>query len=183
MKKLIALLLALVMVTAVFAGCNKENTEDEGGAAAAKTPIADNMETVVNTIIEKNPVEFMGGLMPVDLADTTEDGVWAIKSYTGLQSAEGLTDIAVYEPMMSSMAFSMVLVRVDDAANAKTVAQEMNDNIDTRKWGCVEADELIVVGYCDVIMLIMLDSDLGLTAQSFVDAFKTVCPGELDFTI
>lgn len=182
MKKLIALLLALVMVTAVFAGCSKKNSEDEGGAAA-KTPIADNMEAVVDTIIEKNPVEFMGGLMPVDLADTTEDGLWAIKSYTGLESAEGLKDIAVYEPMMGSMAFSMVLVRVEDAANAKTIAQSMKDNIDTRKWICVEADELIVVGYCDVVMLIMLDSDLGLTAQSFVDAFKTVCPGELDFTI
>ena len=184
MKKLIALLLALVMMTAVFAGCNKENTEGEGGAAdAGKTPIDGTMESVVNTIIEKNPVEFMGGIMPVDLTDTSEDGLWAIKSYTGLENGEKLKDIAVYEPMMGSMAFSMVLVRVNDAADAKTVAQEMSDNIDTRKWICVEANEKIVVGYCDVVMLIMLDSNNGLTAQSFVDAFKTVCPGELDFTI
>lgn len=181
MKKLIALLLALVMVTGVFAACGKDNGGDKG--AAAKTPIADNMETVVNTIIEKNPVEFMGGIMPVDLADTSEDGLWAIKNYTGLDSAEKLKDIAVYEPMMGSMAFSLVLVRVNDAADAKTVAQDMSDNIDTRKWICVEANEKIVVGYCDVVMLIMLDSENGLTAQSFVDAFKTVCGDELDFTI
>ena len=180
MKKLIALLLALVMLTAVFAGC--AGKMDEGGAAA-KTPIADNMETVANTIIEKNPVEFAGGIMPVDLTDTSEDGLWAIKSYTGLESADKLKDIAVYEPMMGSLAFSMVLVRVNDASEAKTVAQEMSDNIDTRKWICVEADDKIVVGYCDVVMLIMLDSSNGMTAQSFVDAFKTVCPGELDFTI
>ena len=177
MKKLIAFLLALVMLTAVFAACDKKEEP------VAKTPIADNMETVVNTIIEANPVEFMGGLVPVDLTDTSEDGVWYIKNFTGLDSAEKLTDIAVYEPMISSIAFSMVLVRVTDASEAKAIAQEMNDNIDTRKWGCVQADELVVAGYCDVIMLVMLDSGLELKAQDFVDAFKTVCPGELDFTI
>lgn len=181
MKKMIALLLALVMMTAVFAGCKEIN--ETGDDAAAKTPIADNMETVVNTIVEKNPVEFMGGIMPVDLTDTSEDGLWAIKSFTGLENADKLKDIAVYEPMMGSLAFSMVLVRVNDANDAKTVAQEMNDNIDTRKWICVEANDKMVVGYCDVVMLIMLDSSNGMTAQSFVDAFKTVCPGELDFTI
>lgn len=175
MKKLISLLLALTMVAAMAAGCNN--------GASNKTPIADNMETVANTIIEKNPVEFMGGILPVDLADTSEDGLWAITHNTGLQNAEKLSDIAVYESMMGSIAFSMVLVRVNDAADAKTVAQEMSDNIDTCKWVCVGADEKITVGYCDVVMLIMLDSSLGLTAQSFVDAFQTVCGDELDFTI
>ena len=100
MKKLIALLLALVMVGAMFTACggDKENEKDtdKGGQTVNtdKTPIADNMETTVNAIIEKNPVEFMGGLMPVDLTDTSEDGLWAIKSFTGLDSAEGLKDIA-----------------------------------------------------------------------------------------
>lgn len=178
MKKLISLLLALTMVAAVASGCNK------APAASDKTPIADSMETVVNTIIEKNPVEFMGGLAPVDLTDTTEDGLWALKNYTGLSSAEKIKDVAVYEPMMGSLAFSMVLLRVNDAAETKAVAQEMKDNIDPNKWICVQADQMMVVGYCDVVMLIMLSSELeGLTAQSFVDAFKTVCGAELDFTL
>ena len=189
MKKLIALLLALVMVGAMFTACggDKENEKDtdKGGQTVTtdKTPIADNMETTVNAIIEKNPVEFMGGLMPVDLTDTSEDGLWAIKSFTGLDSAEGLKDIAVYEPMMGSIAFSLVLVRVDDAANAKDIAQKMSDNIDTRKWICVEADDKLVAGYSDVVMLIMVGSDSGLTAQSYVDTFEEVAGGEVDFTI
>ena len=189
MKKLIALLLALVMVGAMFTACGgdkeTEKDTDKGGQTVNtdKTPIADNMETTVNAIIEKNPVEFMGGLMPVDLTDTSEDGLWAIKSFTGLDSAEGLKDIAVYEPMMGSIAFSLVLVRVDDAANAKDIAQKMSDNIDTRKWICVEADDKLVAGYSDVVMLIMVGSDSGLTAQSYVDTFEEVAGGEVDFTI
>lgn len=178
MKKLIAMLLTLTMVMSLLAACGSTGT-----GASAKTPLTGTMEEIAGKIIEKNPVEFMGGTIPVDLTDTSEDGLWAVTYNTGLESAEGLTDIAVYEPMMGSMAFSMVLVRVSDAANAKTVAETMKANIDTRKWICVAADELLVAGYSDTVMLIMLDSSLGLSAQSFVDTFKAVCGAELDFTI
>ena len=175
MKKLIALILALVLVLTLVA-CGAKTT------GSAKT-VEGTMEELANKIVEQNPVEFMGGVIPVDLTDTSEDGLWALTWNTGLTSGEKLTDIAVYEPMIGSMAFSMVLVRVADANDAKSVAQEISDNIDTRKWVCVEANEKLVVGYGDVVMLIMLDSQLGLTAQSFVDAFASVCGGELDFTI
>ena len=74
-------------------------------------------------------------------------------------------------------------MRVADAANAKAVAQEMTDNINTNKWICVGADQKLVAGYGDTVMLIMLDSNLDLSAQAFVDAFAQVCGGELDFTI
>ena len=177
MKKLMSIALVLVMVCGMFAACGKK----EGGAAAKK--YEGTMEDAVNAIIEKSPVQFMGGLMPVDLADTSEDGLLALNSFTGLESAENLSDIAVYESMMGAQAFSLVLVRVNEGADVKAVAQQMSDNIDTRKWVCVGADEKIVAGYGDVIMLIMLDTGLELKAQSYVDAFKAVCGGELDFTI
>ena len=179
MKKLIAMALALVMICGLFAACGK--TEGNGGAAA-KANYEGTMEDLVNAIVEKAPVEFMGGLIPVDLTDTSEDGLWAVKSYTGLESAENLTDIAVYESMMGAQAFSLVCVRVAEGADVKAVAQEMTDNVDTRKWICVGADEKIVAGYGDVVMLIMLDTGLNLKAQSYVDAFKAVV-GEPDFTI
>ena len=85
--------------------------------------------------------------------------------------------------MAVSQAFSLVLARVADANDAEAVAKEMTDNIDTRKWICVGADEKVVAGYGDTVMLIMLDSQLGLKAQSYVDAFKSVCGGDPDFTI
>lgn len=177
MKKLIAMLLTLTMVAVMVVGCGNN------AAASDKTPLEGTMEENANKIIEKNPVEFMGGIMPVDLTDTSEDGLWALEYNTGLTSGEKIKDIAVYEPMMGSLAFSMVLVRVNDAADAKSVAEEMTNNINTRKWVCVEANDKLVAGYGDVVMLIMLDSNNGMSAQSFVDAFKDICGGELDFTI
>lgn len=176
MKKVIALMLALVLAVSMAACGGK-------APAAEKTPLAGTMEENVNKVMELCPTQFMGGTMPLDLTDTSEDGLWALGYYTGLKSAEKITDAAVYEPMIGSQAFSLVMVRVADAADAKTVAQEMSDNIDTNKWICVGADEKLVAGYSDTVMLIMLASNLELSTQSYVDAFAQVCGAELDFTI
>lgn len=92
----------------------------------------------------------------------------------------------VSEPMISSIAYSLVLVRVEDAKNAQSIAQQMKDGINPHKWVCVEADDLAVCGYGDVVMLIMVSSDFagdGITAQALVDAFQSVCGGKLDFTL
>ena len=141
------------------------------------------MEENINKIIKRNPPEFMGGHMPVDLQDTTAEGLEMLNSYTGLDSPEKIKDIAVYEPMMGSQAFSLVLVRVTDAADAKGIAQQMKENINPRKWICAMADEVMAAGYNDVVMFVMLDTQLGLNAQSYVDAFAAICGGKLDFTI
>ena len=77
----------------------------------------------------------------------------------------------------------MVLVRVAEGADAKAVAESMKSGIDTRKWICVEADDLKVAGFGDVVMLIMVNSDSGMTAQSFVDAFAKVAGFAPEFVI
>ena len=174
MKKWIALVLVLVMAVSMAACGNK---------AADKAPLTGTMEENVMKVMEIAPVEFMGGTMPVDLTDTSEEGKWALSYFTGLQSADQVTDVCVYEPMMSSQAFSLVMVRTAEGADPKAVAQEIKDNVDPRKWMCVGADEVMAAGYVDAVMFIMLDSQLGLSAQTYVDAFAQVCGADLDFTI
>lgn len=178
MKKFFACLLALSMLLSLTACGGSGNDATEPAVSVEGT-----MEELANKIIEKRPVEFMGGLLPVDLTDTSEDGLAALYYNTGLSSAEKISDVAVYEPMMGSMAFSMVLVRANDGESTKALAEEMKSNIDPRKWICVEADDLLVAGFADVVMLIMVSSDSGMTAQSFVDAFAEVCGLDPEFTI
>ncbi len=180
MKKIIAIALVLTMALSLFAGCGAEKADP---TEAPKPALEGTMEENLNKIVEINPVEFMGGVMPVDVADTSEDGLWAVKYFTGLDNAENITEAAAFEPMMGSIAFSMVMVRTAEGADVKAVAEAMKAGIDTRKWICVEADDLMVAGYGDVVMLIMVNSENGMTAQSFVDAFQTVCGADLDFTI
>lgn len=179
MKKFMSVLLALAMVFALVA-CGNANNENEAPAADASVKLEGTMEELVNKIIELNPVEFMGGTMPVDLTDTSEDGLWAIQYFTGLANADQINDVSVYEPMIGAIPFSMVLVRVNEGEDAQAVAGAMKAGIDQRKWICVEADDLMVAGCGDVVMLIMVGSDTGLTAQAFVDAFQNVCTAQAE---
>ena len=174
MKKFIALMLVIAMAASLAACGNK---------AADKAPLEGTMEENTMKVMEIAPVEFMGGIIPVDLTDTSEDGKWAVSYFTGLSDAAKITDVAVYESMMGSQAFSLVMVRTAEGTDPKAVAEEMKSGIDPRKWICVGADEIMAAGYSDTVMFIMVDSQLGLKAQSYVDAFTQVAGGELDFTI
>lgn len=205
MKKMISLLLVVALFAAMAAGCAQKPAEETTGATTEPTTEATteptteateevsdptqgaeagSLEAMINEIVTIQPVEvMMPTAIPLDLTDTSEDGAFKLKGYTGLEDASMLTEACAYESMVGSIAFSLVLVRVNDAANAETVGQQMKDGIDPRKWICVEANDLQVVGCGDVVMLIMLDSSLGVTSQNFVDAFQTVCGGELDFVL
>ena len=143
----------------------------EGAAADTTT-----LEGVIEAIYAVNPVEFMAGNIAIDLTDTSEDGLWTLKAFTGLDNADLISEAVASEAMIGSIPYSMVLVRVTDAANAETVADAMKAGIDQRKWICVEADDLMVAGKGDVVMLVMIGSEQG-SAQSFVDAFSSVMGG------
>ena len=194
MKKCTAFLLTFALILSLSAcSCAKtpvdtnpttaSTTATEATKPADSKTLSGTMEENINKIMEENPAEFMGGVIPLDLSDASEDALLAFKSYTGLEARDVIQDGAVYEPMMGSLAFSLVLVRVTDPAKAQQVARDMKANIDPRKWICVEADQIMLAGYGDVVMFIMLDSENGQTAQSYVDAFQKVCGGELDFTL
>ena len=176
MKKIFAMLLAAAMMFTLVACGSAASQPTEAPTEAPKPALEGTLEEILNKVVEQNPVEFMGGVMSVDLSDP--DGV---KYMTGLDSTDGITEAAVFEPMMGSIAFSMVMARAAEGTDAKTVAEAMKAGIDTRKWICVEANDLMIASYGDVAMLIMVDSNNGMTAQSFVDAFQTVCGAELDF--
>ena len=172
MKKFIALCLVLAMTAVLFVGCGTKNTASLEGTPAE----------IIEKIYAQKSVEFA----PVTLTPDDPDfgAMWDWYYYTGLADGSKVKEAAVSEPMIGSIAFSLVVLRVNDAADAKTVALEMKDNINTRKWMCVEAGDLQVAGFGDVVMLIMVDESFdSIASQDFVDAFKAVCGTDLDFTV
>ena len=201
MRKFVSMILVLVLALSLVAcGGNKApetqapTTEMPTEAPATEAPATEAPETeapaveadtttlegIITAITTVNPVEFMGGMVGLDLTDTSEEGLWSLKAFTGLDNADLITEAMAFEPMMGSIPYSLVLVRAADAANAEAVADAMKAGIDQRKWICVEADDLLVTACGDVVMLIMVGSDTGLTAQSYVDAFASVM-GATDF--
>ena len=201
MKKFVSIALVLVMMLTLVACGGKEAapTTEATNAPTTEAPVTEapateapeteapsveadttTLEGIITALTTANPVEFMGGMIGVDLTDTSEDGLWTLKAFTGLDNADLISEAMVFEPMMGSIPYSLVLVRATDAANAEAVADAMKAGIDQRKWICVEADDLLVTACGDVVMLIMVGSDTGMTAQSYVDAFASVM-GATDF--
>lgn len=169
MKKL-TIVLALAMMLSLLAGC--------GNSEPTVTAPEGTNEELINKIYENVTVELPLVTMPVDTTDAD-----AVTYMTSLTDGSVIKEASVSESMMGSQAYSLVLVRLNDAAQAEATAQSMFDNINTRKWICVEATEKQAVVCGDLVMFIMLDPQYGVTTDQIVEAFTTVCGGTVGTVI
>ena len=53
------------------------------------------------------------------------------------------------------------IIKLKDTEDAAVVTQEIKDNINPRKWVCVEAESVIVENVGDVVLFLMSDSATG----------------------
>ena len=145
--------------------------EEETGETAEPQPDAE-LSGMVDAIYQLQPVEAMGiETVAVDLTDESWYGYLA-----GLTADNvGKVDAAVVsEPMTGSQAYSLVLLRLKDKADAREIADSMEENISMRKWVCVEADKARVVSFDDKLLYVMADSelvDVDLLADAAAKAF------------
>ena len=173
MKRFFAIGLSALMLLGMFAGCGKsaEPTQATETTEAAKQPLTDSLEVIIEKIYEQSPTEIAVMTQILELSDTSEEGMWLLKSSTGLDSAEEISEAAVSEAMIGSIPYSMVLVRVKDAANARAVAEKMKAGIDPRKWICVEAEKTIVKQKGDLVLLVMSKAE---TADAIAANFDKI---------
>lgn len=174
--KLISIILAAVMITGVFAGCNSKGEEGTTSSSQTATAPEGALTDLIDKIYEKKDTGLAVQSIPVDLADAT-----ALKSFTGLDDASKLKEVVASEAMIGSQAYSMVLARLNNAGDAESVATAMKNGIDPAKWICVTADDLRVAACGDLVLLIMVSSELAesVTADEIIQAFRDLCDGNL----
>ena len=131
------------------------------------------LSDMVDAIYKIQPVELMGmETTGIDLTDETWYGYLAGLTVNNV----GKVDAAVIsEPMTGSQAYSLVLLRLRDKADAREIADSMEENISMRKWVCVEADKARVVSFDDKLLYVMADSelvDVDLLADAAAKAFN-----------
>lgn len=88
----------------------------------------------------------------------------------GLSSDEGVVSGVSFAPMMMSVAFSLNIVTVEDAANAETVAQNFVDNIDWLKLVCVQPGNALVAVKDNQVLCLLGDGDLYNQCVSAIEA-------------
>ena len=161
---------------------SESNKKDEPSKEPAKEPAkpaapSGSPSDIIEKIYAKKTVELPLGTTELDLSDGE-----MFTAVTGLASSDKVKEAAYSESMIGSQAYSMVVVRVKKSKDAATVADEMLNGINPAKWICVEADDVRVAAYDDLVMLIMVSSQLEetVTGREIVSAFKKVCGGSLD---
>ena len=103
--------------------------------------------------------------MELDLTDAD-----MVAYETGLTSVENVDSIVVSQPMMSSQAYSMILVKVKDGASADAIAKEMSENVNPNKWICVSAEKIYATSSGNVAFLVMTNTEM---ADDVFSSFKS----------
>ena len=73
MKKLLAIVLAVGMVLAVFAACSKEDSEDHGNESVPESVSATELTTDDAKITENDAIEYIKSYTPEELSLTQEE--------------------------------------------------------------------------------------------------------------
>lgn len=148
-----------------------EMTPETGAEVTADAELSG----MVDQIYEAYPVELM--MMTTSAVDLNDES-WLTYN-TGLTAEQGtLVDAGVLsESMTGSQAYSMVLLRVKDEADAQTIADAVLNNIQMNKWVCTMADKARVVTFGDKVLFVMSNSELA-----DVDALIDTVPDALGVT-
>lgn len=155
----------------------QEGTEEhlpEDGDGEGDFPVADEeLAKILAQMYEKVPAVkeiALGDPMPIDL--TGED----FSYWLGTTDASGI-DAAIYsEPMMSSVAYSVCLVRAKDGTDIEQLKKDIFDKVNAVKWLCVTAEKVLVTNSDNTILLVMTNADV--TADMY-NAFSEVMGGKL----
>ena len=133
-----------------------ENTKtDENKLSSMK------LDEIITKIYEKVPLELSLVSDYIDISDEN-----ALKYNTGLTDSSKISEVCVSEPMIGSIPYSLVLVKVKNASDAADIASQMKSGINQRKWVCVEADDLAVTYSGDVVLLFMVGSEYNDDVKS-----------------
>lgn len=149
----------------------EDGVSDDMGVAEVAEPDSE-LSAMVDSIYEAYPVELM---MMQTTAIDLKDETWLTYN-TGLSAEEAaLVDAGVKsESMTGSQAYTLVLLRVKDAADAQTVADTMLEKMDPARWVCVMADKMRVATFDDKVLFVMTDSEL-----TDIDALFAAVPDAL----
>lgn len=150
MKKIFAVFacIGLLLIT----GCDKKE---------------ENLTYTPTEIIEKVYVGLEDNLPMLTNIEITDEN---LSYYLGVESLDYKEAVAS-EPMMSSIAHSIVVVRMNEGADIEKAKQEIKKNVDPRKWVCVEAESVIVENKGDIIILIMSKNE---TAEKIKTNFENL---------
>lgn len=109
--------------------------------------------------------DFREGLANFETIPLTDDIELFVFGTDEIDYTEGIVSM----PMMSSVAYQCVLLRVNED-DIGTVKQQISDNANLDKWICISAETMLVESRGDIVFFVMADND---TAYALNSAFQS----------
>lgn len=169
MSKASKIIIAIVVIVAIVAiavtivfmnskpKTNLEPINSEDDLIALMDKLYEGQENLIPTSLQTQKI---------DVTDNT-----MVKSFTGLENGEDLQYLIASEPMISSQAYSVVLAKVKQGANADKIAENIKEQVDYRKWICVSAEKVYTTSSGNVVCLVMSSEQI---AKPIYEKFKTL---------
>lgn len=141
MKKLISLLLAVSLLAMLVACSGKGETEKP----ADTMPLTDLLAEIQNG---------------VDLPETSTTELTAenFTFFAFVEPPEGTVGLSS-DAIVNAVPHSVVLMRAANEEDAKQLADDVEANMDPRKWICVEADKSAVAVHGCTVLMVMSSVD------------------------
>ena len=159
MKKFLSLILCAMMVLTLVACGSKD-----GGNAGSKEGDTMDLTAMVDKLYEGINADNMPMVMTQEVPADAFEGVFFIPA------VEGATGV-MSEPMMSSIAHSVCLMRVAEGTDVEATRAAIEANMNPRKWLCVEAEKSGVIANGNTILLVMCAE---ANYQTIVDNFNAL---------
>ena len=159
MKKFLSLILCAMMVLTLVACGSKD-----GGNAGSKEGDTMDLTAMVDKLYEGISADNMPMVMTQEVPADAFEGVFFIPT------VEGATAV-MSEPMMSSIAHSVCLMRVAEGTDVEATRAAIEANMNPRKWLCVEAEKAGVIANGNTILLVMTAE---ANYQTIVDNFNAL---------
>ena len=159
MKKFLSLILCAMMVLTLVACGSKD-----GGNAGSKEGDTMDLTAMVDKLYEGINADNMPMVMTQEVPADAFEGVFFIPA------VEGATGV-MSEPMMSSVAHSVCILRVAEGTDVEATRAAIEANMNPRKWLCVEAEKSGVIANGNTILLVMCAE---ANYQTIVDNFNNL---------
>ena len=144
MKKFLMMVLCAVMVLSLVA-CGGKGGNGGNGDTMALTDMVEQLYKGIKS-------DEMPGVMTQEVPAEAFEGVFFIPAVNGAEAV-------MSEPMMSSIAWSVCLMRVPEGTDVAATCAAIKSNMNPAKWLCVEAEKYSVVSNGNTILLVMTSAD------------------------
>lgn len=165
MKKKIIIIVAILVAIAIVLGIILMSNKPKTNLKPIES--AEDLSSLIDEVYEGQ--EGLPSSLNTQIIDVTDAN--AVQYTTGLENGDNLQYVAVSEPMMSSQAYSFILVKVKDGVDANNIAKLMSEQVNTRKWICVSAEKLYATSSGDIVCLVMSSEE---KAKPIYEKFKTL---------